>query len=202
MKKHLRLLSLPLFVLVGCSKEFTPYLEKARVSFAEKNYIDTIDSLNAGVPNWKKEDGVEKKAEAFQLLGKSYHQLRNTDKAIEAFEQAVKLSNKTYDSAYTLGILHLTKSQPDIARKFFLEALKMKPNDPLALLGMGNSLYAEKKNADAVGAFEAVLDNSPGVREAMESLALLKSSRIKAPSKTSANKRTPAKKTTQRKKRS
>ena len=68
-------------LLTGCN-DFGPTLEKSERDFADKNYINVIDALNAGLPHWKESDGPEKKAEAYQLLGKSYHKLRNTDKAI------------------------------------------------------------------------------------------------------------------------
>ena len=56
-----------------------------------------------------------------------------------------------------------------------MDALKKKPDDPLALLGLGNSLFAEKRTEEAVAAFQKVLDVSPGVREAQEQLAAIKS---------------------------
>ena len=198
-----------LFLLIGCQKEFSPSLEKARRAFAEKNYIDTIDALNTGMPNWREKDGNEKKAEAFQLLGESYYQLKNFDKAIDAFSEAIKLSDKTYDSAYTLGNLHLIKNEPALARKYFMEALRMKPNDPLTYLGIGNSFYAEKNYDDAAVAYEKVLDFSPGVRDALESLALTKAARsaaahnaaLRQAAKTPAKNNSSLKKSNQRKRR-
>lgn len=193
---------LGLLLLAACANKFAPYLQKAQVAFAKKDYINTIDAVNAGLPVWRDNDGNDEKAEAFELLGKSYHQLRSTDKAIEAYTQAVALSNKTFDSAYALGILYLAKGQPKMAHKFFLDALRMKPDDALSLLGAGHSLYAQGDFSQASGYYQQVLDASPGVREALESLSLAKTKQSKSVKVLHLHKSAPAKKTDQRIRRS
>ena len=162
-------------VLTGCEKKFSESLALAEKSFAEKNHIDTIDTLVEALPRWEESDGNESKGRAYELLGKSYHQMRNTDKAMAAYKQAVELSEKSFDSATALGNLHLMKNQPQQARQNFQAAIKMKPSDPLAYLGLGNSYFMEKKTAEAIRAFEQVIEKSPGVREAQEQLQVLKS---------------------------
>lgn len=164
-----------LMLLVSCGKKFPDVLAKAEKAFAEKNYVDVVDVLNNGLPAWEDADGNDAKGRAYELLGNSYHQLRNTDKAIDAYTQAAALSNKTFDSAYALGNLYLVKNQPALAEKNFLDALKKKPDDPLALLGLGNSYFAQKKFPESLAAFEKVLDVSPGVCEAQESLRIIRS---------------------------
>ena len=88
-----------------------------------------------------------------------------------------------------------------MAAKFFLDALKMKSNDPLANLGLGNSYYLGRKIPEAKAAFERVLDTSPGVREAQEQLAALKSLARKKTTRTVIYKRSPQKTQPQRKRR-
>lgn len=159
----------------GCRPSFAPLLQKAERSFAEKNHIDTIDALNLAIPNWKESDGNENKARAYELLGKSYHALKNYEKAMTAFRQAIQLSDKTFDSAYTLGTLHLLQSKPDRAADVFQTALRMKPNDPLALLGLANSYYGQKRYGEALRTYQKVLDVSPGVKDALASISALQS---------------------------
>jgi tetratricopeptide (TPR) repeat protein len=161
-------------MFTACGRDFSQTLESAQKSFDEKNFVGVIDTVNNGLPAWKESDGNEKKGRAYELLGRAYHQLRNSDKAIDAYTQAVKLSDKAYDAAYGLGNLHLARGQALLAEKSFLDALRIKPNDPLSYLGLGNSYFAQKKNTEATIAFQKVLDISPGVREAQESLNALK----------------------------
>jgi tetratricopeptide (TPR) repeat protein len=160
--------------LSGCKKHFSTFLEEARKDFSDKNYVGTVDNVNVGLLQWKDSDGTEAKAEAFQLLGASYQQLRNTDKAIEAYQQAISLSTQTFLSAYSLGMLYLARSQPRDGLKAFEKALAMKEDDPSALLGLANCLYALRRNKEAYDVYQKIIDVSPGVREALESIAILK----------------------------
>lgn len=168
-----KLLAALCLLLVSCGGDFPGALAKAEKTFAEKNYIDTVDTLLSGIGDWKESDGNDAKGRAYELLGQSYHALRNTQKALEAYKEAAVLSEKTFDASYALGNLHLAQSHPDAARKSFLEALRKKPNDPQALLGLGNSYFAEKKIPEAAAAFQKVIDVSPGVREAQEALKII-----------------------------
>ncbi len=177
----------------GCRKPFSDRIAQAEQSFNEKNYINTIDTLTTALTDWREGDGAEEKGRAYEMLGKSYVQLRNTDKAAEAFTQAVANSNHTYDSALALGNIYLTKGIADRAQKSFLDALRMKPNDPLALLGLGNSYFSGKDNEKAIATFEKILDVSPGVREAIESLQALKKPAKKVPTVIKRNAKPPQK---------
>jgi tetratricopeptide (TPR) repeat protein len=168
------LFALTLILLTGCRQEFLPSLKKAEQSFQEKNYINAIDTLNLSLPYWKESDGTEVKAQAYELLGKCYHQLHNKDKAIEAYEKALELSNHTYDAAYGSGILQLTKSQPELALRAFQKALEIKPDDPLSLLGTANALYSLRRYREAYEAYQQVIAASPGVTEALESLNVIR----------------------------
>lgn len=174
---HQWLMMAALALMTGCGRDFPALLSEAEQSFGKKDYIGTIDTLNRALPRWKESDGAEKKARAYELQGKSYHQLRNTDKAIESYQEAVDLSKNVFESANALGILYLAKAQPMRAADAFDRALAMKPNDPQALLGLANSYYAQKKYEDARIYYQKVLDVSPGVRDALDSLQALRSIR-------------------------
>lgn len=176
MKRTFLLLAFLVPLLSSCRRDFKPFLEKAESAFAEKNYINTIDALTLGLPHWRDSDGEEAKARAFELLGHSYQALRNADKAIDAYQQSIKLS-KSYQPAYNLGTLYLMKSQPKLAMAAFQQALRVRSNDPLAVLGLANSLYALERYGEASQAFQRVLDVSPGVREALESLQAIRNRR-------------------------
>lgn len=164
-------------LLLGCRQDFAPFLQKAEKAFAERNYINTIDALNLGLPQWRESDGDDTKSRAYELLGRSYQELRNPDKAIDAYQEAIRLSPKAFDSAYNLGSLYLLKNQPRLALGAFEKALRTKPDDPQAILGLANSLYALERYSEAAQAFQRVIDVSPGVHEAMESLQAIKGRR-------------------------
>jgi tetratricopeptide (TPR) repeat protein len=159
--------------LAGCHKQLTPYLATAKKNFADKNYVDAIDALNSGLTYWDESEGADKKAEAYELLGKSYRALRNSDKAVEAYQQAAKISPNRFDVYYDMASIYLTKGFADQAERSFRQALRNRPDDPLALLGLGNSLYTQRKLDEARATFQRILDTSPGVKDALESLAAL-----------------------------
>ena len=175
-RRYLALVLLSALTL-ACRQEFSPFLQKAEKAFAERNYINTIDTLNLGLPRWRESDGDEKKSRAFELLGRSYQALRNPDKAIDAYQQAVHLSPRAYDAAYNLGTIYLLKNQPRLALGAFQQALRSRPDDPQATLGVANSLYALERYSEAAQAFQRVIDVSPGVREAIESLQAIRNRR-------------------------
>jgi tetratricopeptide (TPR) repeat protein len=161
------------FALSGCQRHLGSYLKAAHKTFAEKNYVDTIDDLNTGLNYWQKSEGLDKKAEAYELLGKSHRALRNVDKALDAYQQAAKISQTRFDVYYDMASIYLAKDFAEQAERNFREALRVKPDDPLSLLGLGNSLYAQHKNDEARAAFQRIIETSPGVKDALDSLAAM-----------------------------
>jgi tetratricopeptide (TPR) repeat protein len=159
--------------LTGCSKRFAPLYANAQAAYAEDNWIETIDNINLALPFWRESDGQEQKAQAYQLLGKAYHKLKKIDKASESYAKAVELSTNTYESAYELGMIYLISKQTSSSIKSFKEVLKMKKDDPWALVGLGNAYYDEGNYNEARAFYQRVIDSSPGVREAIDFLRLI-----------------------------
>jgi len=173
--KTLPLITLGILVLsIGCGKEFQPLLEKARKDHLEGNHIGAIDAIKDGLPLWDESDGKELKGEAYQILGLSYHRIRKFDKAIEAYTQANNLSNNTYQSAYNLGLLYITSSQPKLAAKAYSKALRMKKDDPMALLGLGNVYFDLGEYQTAILNYKRIVETAPAVKDAMENISLAK----------------------------
>lgn len=158
--------------LTACERNFDELMAKAHQAFEEKNHTVVIDSLTLALPRWKEKNGNEKKAEAYELLGKSYHALKKPDQAADAFKVAVKLSDKSYESAYLLGLIYTTSSQHKHAQEAFQNALRMRNEAPLALLGLGDSLFAQGKYEEARTLYRKVIAVSPGVPEALNNLDL------------------------------
>jgi len=175
-KKYFHLISLVALALVGltaCAKKFDHLLLKATQAFTQQQYVETVDATNAALMRWRESDGPDKKAQAYQLLGKAYHQLKKLDQAEEAFREATKLSDQTYDSAYALGTIYLLKKDFKKAGAAFQTALRMKKDDPLALLGLGDCFYFTGQYEQAKNFYQSVLDLSPGVRNALTNLSLV-----------------------------
>ncbi len=160
-------------IISGCARKFDPLLSRAVKSYSAQNYVETIDALSLALRNWRESDGTEKKAQATELLGKAYKEIGKFDKAMDHFSDAIEMSSNTYDSAYTLGILNLAASKPNEAIRAFKTALKMKKDDPLALVGLGNSYFSLNDFVQAQVAYNRVIETSPGVSTALESLAII-----------------------------
>ncbi len=174
--------------LCGCQRNFNELLIEARQAATEKNYTVVIDNTQLALPRWREKDGVEKKSEAYELLGKSFHALQKLDQAADAYKQAVKHSDNAYDSAYALGVIHLASFQYEQAKDAFQAALRMKNKDPLALLGLGDSLYNLKRFDEARNVYRRVIEVSPGVSDALTNLSLIEKRRSPVSSPTSSSK--------------
>jgi tetratricopeptide (TPR) repeat protein len=165
--------SLALFLLVGCERNFNALLSQARKELANKNDTAVIDDIHLALPRWRERDGADKKGEAYELLGKAYHNLRKLDQATDAYDEAIKISNNTYDAAYALGVMHLAALQYEQAKDAFQVALRMRRDDPSALLGLGDSLYNLKKFTEAKVVYRRIVDVSPAVNDALANLKLV-----------------------------
>jgi len=157
-----------ILLLAGCTTSFQSQYQKGKKYFEEKNYAQAVDSLNQAIPKWRESDGTFQQGEAYQLLGKSYHAMGNIDRAADAYKQAIKLSSQSFDSAYALALIYLTSKQSQQALATFRTALEMKPKDPIALIGFGNTYYELGDYANAFQMYQRVLDVSPGVRDALQ----------------------------------
>lgn len=162
-------------LLSGCAKEFKPIIAGAENDFDKNNYIEAVDKINRAIPLWESTDGLEAKAQAYQLLGKSYQRLTKMDKAIESYEAAADLSTSTttFDSVYALGVIYLAASQPASAARAFQDALRRRPDDPLSLVGLGNAYYHQRNFAEAKRTYQRLIATSPGVKDALDYLALI-----------------------------
>ena len=183
------------FFLAACSSSFNDLLATGKKAFNDKDYAGAIDKMNLAVARWKSSDGNDKKAEAFEVLGQSYHALQKNDKAVVAFKEAVQASDNSYASAYELGIMALASKEPQEALLDFRDALRMKKEDPLALIGLGNSYFEMRDYKNAQLIYDRVLDTSPGVRDALRFLQITneKISKKAKPVKHVAKKKKPSK---------
>src|SRR4051812_17938804 len=103
--------------LSACQRRFASLYAEGKTAFAADNFVESADAMNMALRQWKESDGTEIKAQALQILGHSYHRLKKMEKAIDVYQEAVRLSSNTYPAAYQLGIVLLSRNEPDLARK-------------------------------------------------------------------------------------
>ena len=175
MKRH-RMLAVvgaaAMIALTGCRREFRPLLEKAERAHADGNPIAAIDALTLALPRWSETDGAAERSRAYELMGLSYQKIQKIEKAVDAYQKALEGSAPTYEAAYRLGQIQLLSSKPNLALKRFTQALEARPNDPLALLGLGNAHYELKNYQTAKKYYQKILAVSPGVTEALAHIRL------------------------------
>jgi tetratricopeptide (TPR) repeat protein len=76
------------------------------------------------------------------------------DEAEKAFQKAIAIDSKNADYRAGLGALYLAKGNSPSAQESLKEALRIKPNFPLALYNMGIALAMQGKSSEAIPFFE------------------------------------------------
>jgi tetratricopeptide (TPR) repeat protein len=95
------------------------------------------------------------------LLGVAQERSGNVAKAADSFESAVRLDPRDADTLVHLGNLYLQMKRPAEAEAKLANALEIQPNEPRALLGVAQSLDAQKKPG-AAEAYRKYLAVQPG----------------------------------------
>ncbi|MBU1055634.1 MAG: tetratricopeptide repeat protein [Proteobacteria bacterium] len=126
------------------------------------------DRLQTAVEHFKKAiDLKHDYAPAINNLGTAYLALKNWDLAIDSFN---KVSNDLlYATPHypiaNLGWAYYNKNDFTLAEKYYKEALKIEPNYPIALHGLGITYVKLKNPSEAVIYFEKAIKYSPWIPE-------------------------------------
>jgi Flp pilus assembly protein TadD len=94
------------------------------------------------------------------LLGVAQERSGEPAKAAETFEGAVRLDREDTETLLHLGNLYVQMKRPADAESAFRRVLELQPNEPHALLGLAQSLEAQKK-PEAADAYRKYLDAQP-----------------------------------------
>jgi Flp pilus assembly protein TadD len=94
------------------------------------------------------------------LLGVAEERSGDILKAVESFESAVRLDPRDAEALVHAGRLYLQLKRSAEAQSKFANALEIQPKEPRALLGLAESLGAQKK-AEAADAFRKYLAVQP-----------------------------------------
>jgi Flp pilus assembly protein TadD len=108
------------------------------------------------------------------LLGVAQERSGDVAMAADSFEGAVRLDPRDAETLVHLGNLYLQLKRPAEAESKFANALEIQPNGPQALLGLAQSLDAQKKKevADAFRTYLAVRPADEAARARMVHLLM------------------------------
>lgn len=95
------------------------------------------------------------------ILGASYAQIRNLDKAIQSYQHALSLNPNYVEGYNNLGVALRDKGKIDEAIVAYKKALSLKPDYPEALSNMGNALHVQGKMEEAIEAYKDALSLKP-----------------------------------------
>ncbi len=104
------------------------------------------------------------------LLGAAQERSGDPKSAAQSFEAALSLDPKDLDTTLPLAELYLSQKRAAEAESKFRAALELQPGLPAALLGLAQSLDAQKK-PEAADAYQDYLKTQPNDPAAKENLA-------------------------------
>ncbi|MBU0673991.1 MAG: tetratricopeptide repeat protein [Proteobacteria bacterium] len=104
-------------------------------------------------------------AESYYNLGGALMRSGDIDQSIEQFKKSLQIRPDFVEAYYNLGRtlgLNLAPRQPlEEAISFYKNALARDPNNPTALIGLGNSFLAASMEKDSISIFRKLLKISP-----------------------------------------
>lgn len=107
---------------------------------------------------------------AYEALGTWFAKRRQFSCAISAFESALRLDPKSWQSHYDLGITLLSSGNPRGAITELKAASVLKPNSEQILLPLGAALSVANRQDDAVEVFKSILKENPQSIKAIDGL--------------------------------
>ena len=119
-------------------------------------------------------------AKVYFGLGVCYKHLENYKKAISYLEKSAEIE-KNYDTFFELGVCNLLDGYPCKAIKCFVEAVKLNPENPDAILQLGISHELCEEYDMALMIYQKIIENSPKYIKAYDhkSSLLMKMERYK-----------------------
>ena len=104
---------------------------------------------------------TEKSATNWLKKGNDWHQKQDYDKAIECYENAIRLNPKDADAYNNMGNAYNNKQDYDKAIEYYEKAIELNPKDADAYYNMGNA-YNNKQDYDkAIEYYEKAIKLNP-----------------------------------------
>lgn len=126
--------------------EIDPRLSAANTAFSQGRRNEAVDYIIAALV-----DGVPATAEIYTVLLRNLIQLQRNTEGLGWAEKAVAFAPKNYGLLNHFGILLRRARRFSEALKIFDRAIKLHPNDPVALVNKGN-VYNDQRNGPAAEA--------------------------------------------------
>ena len=123
-----------------------------------------------------KQQGVSQEVRSFFLLGYEYYQNDDCDRAIEAFDNAIRLSPNMDDQEFYAelyfqrGLVYTMKQDDDRSIENFDQAIRLDPNHARAYLLRGQAYGGKRKFDNAASDLEAALRIDPNLSPARDLL--------------------------------
>jgi lipoprotein NlpI len=127
---------------------------------AERNDLDlAIDHCTAAIQLTEISD--QELAAAFNQRGFAYYKKKDYDRAIEDYDQAIRLGLADADCFYRRGLAYFEKNDYDRAIEGFDEALKRNPSHGPALIRRAKAYEAKRRYEQALADYEAATQADP-----------------------------------------
>jgi tetratricopeptide (TPR) repeat protein len=139
----------------------------ARVSMTQNYFEDAIPLLESGVKL------APQRADLYSALGESYFMSGKADKALETFNQLIKIDTSASSYAFA-GLSYRHLGRFDEARKYFEEGLKLDPKNVSCLFNIGYIEGRQGNPAKAEEYFQRALKINPNYPDALLELADLR----------------------------
>lgn len=149
--------------------------------------LDAWGNVLAGIGDARGAIEKYKRALAVAPAGQAAHVLFNYGvvllrngynlRALRKFREAFRRDPRNADAAYMTGLCFLNLKRPRGAQKWLLQAIALQPDSVRNLTGLGNALASQKRDAEAVAAFERALKLDPACHDAWYNWACLLAAR-------------------------
>ncbi|HEY4682057.1 MAG TPA: tetratricopeptide repeat protein [Candidatus Acidoferrales bacterium] len=132
----------------------------------QKRYDDAVKLLKEAAPQ-------ADSPLIYAALGRAYEQMKDTARAVEAFEKAIEADPANAEYRRSLGQLYLEEEKLDLALAQYQAALKVEPEDPQAYLRLSQIYRAQKKFDLAASALQQAKTLAPDSLEVLYNEASL-----------------------------
>jgi tetratricopeptide (TPR) repeat protein len=139
----------------------------ARVSMSQNYYEDAIPLLESGLAI------APQRVDLLAALGESYFMAGKVDKAIEKFQELIKIDPSARSYVF-LGISYRHLGRFDEAKQYFQNGLKLDPHNSACLFNLGFIAERQGDDAQAEALFQQALRSNPDFAAALLELANLR----------------------------
>jgi len=120
----------------------------------EKRFTDSLSVLQAAY-------AANPAVQPMAALVNAYVQSKQTDKAQEFLQSALKANPQNAEALVLLGSLHLLNNHPDEAVKNFNAAIKAQPKDPAGYRALAFVFARDKKFDNAIATLKTGIEQQP-----------------------------------------